>query len=67
MDNNNNNKNNIDSKNLLKRAYICKSHEFDSILEKIDDELAKNRKNQDALTAKLVLTSKMAVKRIESK
>lgn len=67
MDNNNVNKNNMDSKNLLKRAYICKSDEFDSILEKIDDELAKNRKNQDALTAKLVLTSKMAVKRIESK
>ena len=64
---NNNNKNNIDPKSLLKRAYICKSDEFDSILEKIDDELAKNRKNQDALTAKLVLTSKMAVKRIESK
>ena len=67
MDNNNNNKNNIDSKNLLKRAYICKSDEFDSILEKIDNELTKNRKNQDALTAKLVLTSKMAVKRVESK
>jgi len=55
------------SKNLLKRAYNCKSNEFETILEKIDDELAKNKKNQDALTAKLVLTSKMAVKRLESK
>ena len=67
MDNNNDKKNDMDSKTLLKRAYNCKSYEFDSILEKIDDELAKNRKNQDALTAKLVLTSKMAVKRIDSK
>ena len=67
MENNNDNKNKMDSKNLLKRAYNCKSDEFDTILEKIDDELAKNNKNQDALTAKLVLTSKMAVKRIDSK
>ena len=67
MDNNSDNKSKVNSKSLLKRAYNCKSDEFDSILEKIDDELAKNRKNQDALTAKLVLTSKMAVKRIESK
>jgi len=67
MDKNSKYKNVMDSKNLLKRAYNCKSDEFGSVLEKIDDELAKNRKNQDALTAKLVLTSKMAVKRIESK
>ncbi|HTX61348.1 MAG TPA: hypothetical protein VMC48_03500 [Methanobacterium sp.] len=55
------------SKTLLKQAYTCKSTEFESILEKIDDELAKNRKNREALTAKLVLTSKMAVKRMDSK
>ncbi len=61
MDNSNN------SKYLLKKAYNCKSDEFETILEKIDNELAKNKDNQDALTAKLVLTSKMAVKRIGSK
>ncbi|MDD1775212.1 MAG: hypothetical protein LUQ24_06760 [Methanobacterium sp.] len=61
------NSDNGNSKNLLKRAYTCKSNEFESILEKIDDELSRNRKDQDALTAKLVLTSKMAVKRLESK
>lgn len=59
--------NNGNTKDLLKRAYTCKSDEFESILEKIDYELTKNRKNSDALTAKLVLTSKMAVKRLESK
>ena len=59
--------NNGNSKNLLKRAYNCKSDEFETILGKIDDELSKNKKDQDALTAKLVLTSKMAVKRLESK
>lgn len=58
--------NNGKSKYLIKKAYSCKSDEFESMLEKIDGELAKNRKNQDALTAKLVLTSKMAVKRIDS-
>ncbi len=52
------------SKNLLKKAYNCKSDEFESMLEKIDNELAKDKKNQNALNAKLVLTSKMAVKRI---
>ncbi len=67
MDNNNDNKSEMDSKNLLKRAYNCKSDEFESIQGMIDNELEKNRKNQVALTAKLVLTSKMAVKRIESK
>lgn len=61
MDNSNN------SKYLLKKAYNCKSDEFETILEKIDSELAKNKDNQDALTAKLVLTSKMAVKRIDAK
>lgn len=62
MDNSNNN-----SKHLLKKAYNCKSDEFEAMLEKIDNELAKNKNDQDALTAKLVLTSKMAVKRIGSK
>ncbi|NYB26765.1 MAG: hypothetical protein HVN34_05435 [Methanobacteriaceae archaeon] len=62
MDDSNNN-----SKSLLKKAYNCKSTEFESMLEKIDDELRKNKDDQDALTAKLVLTSKMAVKRIDSK
>lgn len=64
MDNSTNNRN---SKYLIKKAYNCKSDEFESMLEKIDDELAKNKKNQDAITAKLILTSKMAVKRIDSK
>lgn len=61
MDNTNN------SKNLLKKAYNCKSDEFENMLAKIDNELAKNKNDQDALTAKLVLTSKMAVKRLDSK
>ena len=39
------NSNNGNSKNLLKRAYNCKSDEFETILEKIDDELSKNRKD----------------------
>lgn len=60
MDNNNK------KKDLLRRAYNCKSDEFETILEKIDNELAKDKNDQDALTAKLVLTSKMAVKRIDS-
>ncbi len=55
------------SKYLLKKAYNCKPDEFELILQKIENELEKNRKNQEALTAKLVLTSKMAVKRIDSK
>ena len=51
-------------KTLLKRAYNCKKEEFESLLQKIDNELEINKKNQDVLTAKLVVTSKMAVKRI---
>lgn len=62
MDTSNNN-----SKSLLKKAYNCKSNEFESMLERIDDELRKNKDDQDVRTAKLVLTSKMAVKRIDSK
>lgn len=63
----NSDSNNKSSKQLLKKAYDCKSHEFEALLEKINEELAKNKHDQDALTAKLVLTSKMAVKRVDSK
>jgi hypothetical protein len=57
----------LNSKDLLKRAYNCKKDEFEYLLQKIDGELEKDRKNQDVLTAKLVITSKMAVKNINSK
>ena len=44
-----------------------KINEFETMLERIEGELRKNKNDQDALNAKLVLTSKMAVKRIDSK
>jgi len=56
------NGNDTESKNLLKKAYNCRKDEFESLLQKIDSELEKNNKNPDVLTAKLVITSKMAVK-----
>ncbi|HOI71666.1 MAG TPA: hypothetical protein PLC38_05205 [Methanobacterium sp.] len=58
---------NDNSKSLLKMVYNCKTNEFESMLERIENELRKNKNDQDALNAKLVLTSKMAVKRIDSK
>ena len=64
MDDSNNIEN---SKYLLKKAYNCKSDEFEYILKKIDKKLAKNKDDQNALTAKLVLTSKMAVRKVDSR
>ena len=52
----------VNSKNLVKRAYNCKKDEFESLLQKIDNVLEKDKTNEDALTAKLVVTSKMAVR-----
>ncbi len=57
----------LDSGNLLKRAYSCKQDEFEYLLQIINDELNKDKKNQDYITAKLVITSKMAVKHSDSK
>lgn len=59
--------NNDNSKSLLKMVYNCKINDFETMLERIEGELRKNKNDQDALNAKLILTSKMAVKRIDSK
>ena len=59
-----NDSNNIESKKLLEKAYKCKNEELESLLQRIDDELQKDKKNQNVLTAKIVVTSKMAFKRM---
>lgn len=60
----NNGNDGMESKKLLKKAYNCRKEELESLLLKIDSELEKDKKNQTALTAKIVVTSKMAIKRI---
>ncbi|OPY25725.1 MAG: hypothetical protein A4E27_00861 [Methanobacterium sp. PtaU1.Bin242] len=55
--------NDIESKKLLKEAYNCKKEELEFLLKKIENELEKDKKNQNILTAKIVVTSKMAVNR----
>lgn len=57
----------LDSGNLLKKAYSCKQDEFEYLLQIINNKLNKDKKNQDYITAKLVITSKMAVKHTDSK
>lgn len=54
------------SKSLLKRAYSCKKDEFEYLLQIIDNALDKDKKNPDYITAKLVITSKMAVRKTSS-